>query len=214
MKDETGSGIINWIARLTRNIASGRIVPIYYGDNVPSPMADHVKDAQAIWVILLADSKFDIDGLFANSAATKIVFPTPVHNKRRIMFPCPLHNKLESEAQANVIRRSKLAQDQGVEVKWVDHEIHESMIIINPPTEDNANPGDGIALIDLSLPHLDTPARAKFEITQKHQSKIFSDLVKSFSLTWGKAHGPGYEKKRPKRKNEARFKGDIRGLVK
>ena len=56
------------------------------------------------------------------------------------MFPCPLHNKLDSEAQANVIRRSKLAQDQGVEVKWVDHEIHESMIIINPPTEDNPNP--------------------------------------------------------------------------
>ena len=69
------TGIINWIAKLSRNIASGRIVPIYYGDNVPPPMADYVKDAQALWVILLADSKFDIDGLFANSAATKIVFP-------------------------------------------------------------------------------------------------------------------------------------------
>jgi hypothetical protein len=103
---------------------------------------------------------------------------------------------LESEAQANVIRHSKLAQDKGVEVKWVDHEIHESMIIINPPTENNPNPDDGIALIDLSLPHLDTPARAKFEITQKHQGKIFSDLVKSFSLTWGKAHEPRYEKKK------------------
>ena len=196
MKDETGSGIINWIGRLTRNIASGRIVPIHYGDNVPPPMADYVKDAQALWVILLADSTFDIDGLFANSPATKIVFPTPVHNKRRIMFPCPLHNKLESEAQADVVRRSKLAQDQGVEVKWADHEIHESMIIINPPTANNPDPEDGIALIDLSLPHLDTPARAKFEITQKHQSKIFSDLVKSFSLTWGKAHDPSYEKKK------------------
>ena len=114
------------------------------------------------------------------------------------MFPCPLHNKLESEPQANVIRHSKLAQDQGVEVKWVDHEIHESMIIINPPTKNNPNLEDGIALIDLALPHLDTPARAKFEITQKHQSKIFSDLVKSFSLTWGQAHGPGYEKKKNK----------------
>jgi hypothetical protein len=189
------TGIINWIAKLSRKIASGAIVPIHYGDNVPPPMADYVKDAQALWVILLADSKFDIDGLFANSAATKIVFPTPVHNKRRIMFPCPLHNKLDSEAQANVIRRSKLAQDQGVKVKWADHEIHESMIIINPPTANNPNPEDGIALIDLSLPHLDTPARAKFEITQKHQGKIFSDLVKSFSLTWGQAHEPRYEKK-------------------
>ena len=69
------------------------------------------------------------------------------------------------------------------------------MIIINPPTENNPNPEDGIALIDLSLPHLDTPARAKFEITQKHQSKIFSDLVKSFSLTWGKRTEPLYEKR-------------------
>src|SRR5262245_45639289 len=66
------------------------------------------------------------------------------------------------------------------------HEIPESMIIINPPTEGNSNPDDGIALIDLSLPHLDTAARVKFESTQKHQGKIFSDLVKSFSLTWGR----------------------------
>ena len=111
------------------------------------------------------------------------------------MFPCPMHNSLDSESQAECIRRSKLAQDQGVEVKWADHEIHESMIIINPPTANNPNPEDGIALIDLSLPHLDTPARAKFEITQKHQGKIFSDLVKSFSLTWGKAHDPSLRKR-------------------
>ncbi len=185
--------MINWIGKLARKLASGRIVPIHYGDNVPPSMADYVKDAQAIWVILLADSRFEIDGLFANTPATSIVFPSPVHNKRRIMFPCPMHNHLENEAQANVIRHSKLAQDQGAEVKWVDHEIHESMIIINPPTENNPNPDNGIALIDLSLPHLDTTARAKFEITQKHQSKIFSDLVKSFSLTWGHAHGPHYD---------------------
>src|SRR5215510_5515938 len=74
------------------------------------------------------------------------------------------------------------------------HEIPESMIIINPPTEGNSNPDDGIALIDLSLPHLDTAARVKFESTQKHQGKIFSDLVKSFSLTWGQAHESLYEK--------------------
>ena len=48
MKDETGSGIINWIAKLSRKIASGAIVPIHYGDNVPPPMADYVKDAQAL----------------------------------------------------------------------------------------------------------------------------------------------------------------------
>jgi hypothetical protein len=173
--EHESTGIINWIAKLSRKIASGAIVPIHYGDNVPPPMAGHVKDAQAIWVILLADSRFEIDGLFANSSATRIIFPSPV-NKRRIMFPCPMHNKLDNETQADVIRRSKLAQDQGIEVKWVDHEIHESMIIINPPTEDNPNPGNGIALIDLSLPHLDTTALAKFEITQKHQGKIFSDL--------------------------------------
>lgn len=202
--EHESTGIINWLAKLSKKIASGAIVPIHYGDNVPPPMAGHVKDAQAIWVILLADSRFEIDGLFANSSATRIIFPSPV-NKRRIMFPCPMHNKLDNETQADVIRRSKLAQDQGIEVKWVDHEIHESMIIINPPTEDNPNPGNGIALIDLSLPHLDTTARAKFEITQNHQAKIFSDLVKSFSLTWGQAHGPSYEKKKNKTGERSSF---------
>ena len=57
------------------------------------------------------------------------------------------------------------------------------MIIINPPTRNDDNSNDGIAFIDLSLPHLDTAARTKFEITQKDQAKIFSDLVKSFSQT-------------------------------
>lgn len=109
------------------------------------------------------------------------------------MFPCPVHNELDSEAQADVIRRSKLAQNWGVEVKWIDHEILESMIIINPPTEINPDSEDGIALIDLSLPHVDTTGRAKFEITQKHQGKVFSDLVKSFSLTWTHGHDPHYE---------------------
>ena len=211
MEDER-TGIINWIAKLSRKIASGAIVPMYYGDNVPPPMADYVKDAQAIWVILLADSRFDIDGLFANSQATKIVFPSPVHNKRRIMFPCPLHNKLDSESQANVIRRSKLAQDQGVEVKWVDHEIHESMIIINPPTANNPDPDDGIALIDLSLPHLDTPARAKFEITQKHQGKIFSDSGQIIQPYLGEGTRSQF-RKRETRANENRLKRRIRRLV-
>ena len=109
------------------------------------------------------------------------------------MFPCPVHNSLDSESQTDVIRRSKLAQSWGLEVKWVDHEVLESMIIINPPIQDNGNFDDGIAFIDLSLPHLNTAARAKFEITQKDQAKIFSDLVKSFSQTWGKAHDPCYE---------------------
>jgi hypothetical protein len=80
-----------------------------------------------------------------------------------------------------------------MEVKWVDHKALESMIIINPPTRDIGNFDDGIAFIDLSLPHLDTAARAKFEITQKDQAKLFSDLVKSFSQTWGKAHEPSFE---------------------
>jgi hypothetical protein len=112
------------------------------------------------------------------------------------MFPCPLHSGLDSESQARVIQHSKLAQSWGLEVKWIDHEVLESMIIINPPTRDNGDLEDGVAFIDLSLPHLDTAARAKFEITQADQAKIFSDLVKSFSLTWGKAHEPAYERKR------------------
>jgi hypothetical protein len=58
-----------------------------------------------------------------------------------------------------VIRRSKLAQSWGLDVKWVDHQVLESMIIINPPTRDNGNFDDGVAFIDLSLPHLDTVAR-------------------------------------------------------
>lgn len=93
------------------------------------------------------------------------------------MFPCPLHSGLDRESQAEVIRRSKLAQSWGLEVKWIEHEVFESMIIINPPTRDNGDLDDGIAFVDLSLPHLDSAARAKFEITQTDQAKIFSDLV-------------------------------------
>jgi hypothetical protein len=193
------SGIINWLAKLTRKVTSGKIVPLYYGENLPSHVADSVRDARALWIILLSDSRFDIDGMFANCEKRGSASPSPTHNKRRIMFPCPVHNSLDSESQAEVIRRSKLAQSWGVEVKWVDHEIHESMIIINPPTKDDGNSNDGIAFIDLSLPHLDTAARTKFEITQKDQAKIFSDLVKSFSQTWGKAHDPIFEKEKRER---------------
>jgi hypothetical protein len=187
------SGLIHWIAKLTGKIAAGKIVPMHYGETLPPPIADRVSNARAIWIVLLNGSRFEIEGLFANPDARRITFPCPAHNKRRIMFPCPVHNELDSEAQADVIRRSKLAQNWGVEVKWVDHEILESMIIINPPTESNPESEDGIALIDLSLPHLDTTGRAKFEITQKHQGKLFSDLVKSFSLTWTHGHDPHYE---------------------
>ena len=119
------------------------------------------------------------------------------------MFPCPVHGSLDSESQAEVIRHSKLAQRWGLEVKWVDHEVLESMIIINPPTRDNGNFEDGIAFIDLSLPHLDTASRAKFEITQADQAKIFSDLVKSFSLTWTKAHEPRFEEEKRERSRTA-----------
>ena len=146
-----------------------------------------------------SDSRFDIDGLFANCERRGIASPSPTHNKRRIMFPCPVHSNLDSESQADIIRRTKLAQSWGLEVKWVDHEVLESMIIINPPTHDIGDFDDGIAFIDLSLPHLDTAARAKFEITQKDQAKIFSDLVKSFSLTWTKAHEPSFEKEKRER---------------
>ena len=135
--------------------------------------------------------------MFANPDARKITFPRPARNKRRIMFPCPLHNEFDGEGRADIIRRSKLAEQWGVEVKWVDYDILEPMIIINPPTENNPDSDDGTALVDLSLPHLDTTGRARFEITQTNQSKIFSDLVKSFSETWGKAHNPHYEETKP-----------------
>jgi hypothetical protein len=115
------------------------------------------------------------------------------------MFPCPVHGSLDHESQTEVIRRSKLAQSWGLEVKWVDHEVLESMIIINPPTRDNGDFDDGVAFVDLSLPHLDTAARAKYEITQKDQGKIFSDLVKSFSQTWVAAHEPSFEKEKRER---------------
>jgi hypothetical protein len=201
MEDEStgGSGIINWLARLTRKVTSGKIVPMYYGENLPARVADSVRDARALWIILLSDSRFDIDGLFANCERRGIASPSPTHNKRRIMFPCPVHNSLDSESRADVIRRSKLAQSWGLEVKWADHEVLESTIIINPPTQDNGNFDDGIAFIELSLPHLDTAARAKFEITQKDQAEIFSNLVKSFSQTWGKAHEPSFEKEKRER---------------
>ena len=134
-----GSAIVNWLARLTRKVTSGKIAPLYYGENLPpSRVADSVRDARSLWIILLSDSRFDIDGMFANCEQRGIASPSPAHNKRRIMFPCPVHNGLDSEAQAEVIRRSKLAQSWGLEVKWVDHEVLESMIIINPPSKTTA----------------------------------------------------------------------------
>lgn len=41
MEDETVScaGIVGWITKLTRKIASGKIVPMYYGENLPPPIA-------------------------------------------------------------------------------------------------------------------------------------------------------------------------------
>ncbi len=209
MEDEStgGLGIINWLARLTRKVTSGKIVSLYYGENPPPAVADSIRDARAVWIILLSDSRFDIDGMFANCQRRGLASSSPAHNKRRIMFPCPLHSSLDSESQAEVIRRSKLAQSWGLEVKWVDHQVLESMIIINPPTRDNGNFDDGVAFIDLSLPHLDTVARAKFEITQKDQAKIFSDLVKSFSQTWVAAHEPSFEKE-----NRERTKMVLKGV--
>ena len=37
MEEEStgGSGIINWLAKLTRKVTSGKIVPMYYGENLP-----------------------------------------------------------------------------------------------------------------------------------------------------------------------------------
>jgi hypothetical protein len=194
MEDEsTGASLmINWLTKLTRKITSGKIVPMHYGENLSPAVADSVKNARAVWVVCLTESTFDVDGLFASCAGREVTVLSPARNKRRIMFPCPVHNELASDAQADVIRRSKLAQNWGLDVKWVDHENLQSMIIINPPTEHDPSFGDGVALIDLSLPHLGV-SRAKFEITQEDQEKIFSDLVRSFSHTWGTAHDPCYE---------------------
>ena len=108
MEDDStaGSGIIKWMAKLTRKVTSGKIVPLYYGENLPSHVADSVRDARALSIILLSDSRFDIEGMFANCERRGIASPSPTHNKRRIMFPCPVHNGLDSESQAEVIRRS------------------------------------------------------------------------------------------------------------
>ena len=118
MEDEStgGLGIINWLARLTRKVTSGKIVSLYYGENPPPAVADSIRDARAVWIILLSDSRFDIDGMFANCQRRGLASSSPAHNKRRIMFPCPLHSSLDSESQAEVIRRSKLAQSWGLEV--------------------------------------------------------------------------------------------------
>jgi len=167
---------------------------MHYGEHLAPAFTDTVRRARAVWIICLSNSTFDIDGLFKNCASREVTSILPAHSKRRIMFPCPMHNNLDPEAQADVIRRSKLARKWGLEVRWVDHEILQSMFIINPPIQNDPNFGDGLALIELSLPHLDSTVPAKFEITQTDQDKMFSDLVKSFSQTWGTAHEPSYEK--------------------
>jgi hypothetical protein len=191
-KSTVESAIMNWITRLTRKLTSGKIVPVHYGEDIPAAVADVVRSARTVWIIGLPASTFDIDGLFANCETGKLTSLSPAHNRRRIMFPCPVHNGLDNELQGDVIRRTKLAQNWGFDVKWVDHENLQSLIILNPPTEHDHDLGDGLVLLDVLLPN--TTARAKFEITQKDQSKIFYDLVKSFSHTWGMAHYPSYKK--------------------
>ena len=81
-----GSAIINWLARLTRKMTSGKIVPMYYGENPPARVADSVRDARALWIILLSDSKFDIDGMFANceKRGHRIPFSNPQQEKNHV----------------------------------------------------------------------------------------------------------------------------------
>ena len=89
MEDEStgGLGIINWLARLTRKVTSGKIVPMYYGENPPPAVADSVRDARALWIILLSDSRFDIDGMFANCERRGLASPSPAHNKQKNHVP-------------------------------------------------------------------------------------------------------------------------------
>jgi hypothetical protein len=207
MKDESAgaSAMMKWITKLTRKITSGKIAPIHYGEDLPPSTVDLIRGARAVWITCLSDAAFDVEGLFANRERRKLTSPSPAHNRRRIMFLCPVHTSLDSELRADVVRRTKLAQNWGLEVRWVDHENLQSMIIVNPPIEHGADLGDGLAFIDLSLPN--TKSRAKFEITQKDQDKIFADLVKSFSVTWGAAHEPYYENNRRPGKGARLLKG-------
>jgi hypothetical protein len=39
-------GLIHWIAKLARKIASGTIVPLYQGEDLPTSVADRVKNAR------------------------------------------------------------------------------------------------------------------------------------------------------------------------
>ena len=136
MEDEStgSSGIINWLTRLTRKVTSGKIVPMYYGENPPprSPTLFGTLDGVDNSFKRL---KFRYHGMFANCQRRGLASPSRARNKRRIMFPCPLHSILDSESQTEIIRRSKLAQSWGLDVKWVDHQVLESMIIINPPSD-------------------------------------------------------------------------------
>ena len=88
MEDEStgSSGIINWLARLTRKMTSGKIVPMYYGENQPPAVTDSVRDARALWIILLSDSRFDIDGLFANCERERhrVPFSNPQQQKNHV----------------------------------------------------------------------------------------------------------------------------------
>ena len=88
MEDEStgGLGIINWLARLTRKVTSGKIVSMYYGENPPPAVADSIRDARSVWIILLSDSRFDIDGMFANCAKerTRLLFSNPQQAKNHV----------------------------------------------------------------------------------------------------------------------------------
>ncbi len=195
MKEEPYSckAFMYWIAKLTMKISGGKIISLYQGEDMPQPVVDHLQNARAIWMVALNGSRFEVETVFGKPKVKESILTRPAHCKKRLLLPCPLHAKMDKQAQADVMRRGKLAQCRDVEVKWVDGDISGSMIIVNPPTINDADLDDGLALIDLCLPQLDTSTRAKFEITQKQQVGIFSDLVKSFSLTWGKAHHPSYE---------------------
>ena len=133
-----------WLARLAVFIARKRVVEVFSVDYPAESIQSYINEARESWIVAHTAARLDSENVIGDIRLKKIIFPCPKHNPLLTLHAKVLgeNEKLLRDGVTDRSKRTKAV------VKWTDNAVSESMIIINPPHEQNPLSIGGIILLD------------------------------------------------------------------
>jgi hypothetical protein len=132
---------------------------------------DELFKSQKLWLAFLVGKKLSDTNILKQGKIEKLILHSP--NYRELKFLAEMEHQTEEELQTDIKRATRLAQENGISIKWCEKPM--LSIIISDPYRSS-----GWFRIEEFIPYLGAANSPSFLVKATQFETLFHDTCKSF----------------------------------